>query len=54
MKGGFLMLPILELKDIRLSYHSISGETLAIDDISLDIKKGEFITIVGPSGCGNA
>ena len=49
------MLPILELKDIRLSYHSISEErTLAIDDISFDVKKGEFITIVGPSGCGNA
>jgi NitT/TauT family transport system ATP-binding protein len=25
---------------------------LAIDDVSLDVKRGEFIVVVGPSGCG--
>ena len=28
------------------------GDLLVLDDISFDIKKGEFICIVGPTGCG--
>ena len=30
------------------------GELLAVDDVSLDIRDGEFFTIVGPSGCGKS
>lgn len=28
------------------------GEKTALDDITLHVKKGEFITLLGPSGCG--
>lgn len=48
------MLPIVELKNINLSYHSPSGETTAITDLSFSVDKGEFISIVGPSGCGKS
>lgn len=48
------MLPIVELKNINLSYHSPSGETSAIRDLSFSVEKGEFISIVGPSGCGKS
>ncbi|GAA0651542.1 ABC transporter ATP-binding protein [Salarchaeum japonicum] len=28
------------------------GATTALDDVSLDVRDGEFFTLVGPSGCG--
>lgn len=44
----------LELKNICFSYHTLHGETKALENISFDVKKGEFIAIVGPSGCGKS
>lgn len=45
---------ILELKSITYAYHNMDGETPALTDISFAMKEGEFVAIVGPSGCGNA
>ncbi|MGH2695972.1 MAG: ATP-binding cassette domain-containing protein, partial [Actinomycetota bacterium] len=28
------------------------GDVVAVDDISLDILRGEFFSLLGPSGCG--
>ena len=39
----------LELKEIKKSF--TEGEAV-LDNISLEISKGEFITLLGPSGCG--
>lgn len=28
------------------------GDTLVVEDFNLEVKKGEFVTLLGPSGCG--
>ena len=28
------------------------GELLVLDDVSFDVEEGEFLCIVGPTGCG--
>ncbi len=36
----------------RRNRENLTEATNAVDDICLDVKEGEFVTIVGPSGCG--
>lgn len=48
------MSQIVELKSVVKNYHSPSGETKALDHLSLSINEGEFISIIGPSGCGKS
>ncbi len=39
--------------DVRLDRVSkLFGDTAAVDDLSLDIREGEFFSMLGPSGCG--
>ena len=45
---------VLQLKDICFSYHSLTGETIVLNNLSFSVKEGEFIAIVGPSGCGKS
>ena len=48
------MKPLLKIRDVSLSYHTISGETRALSHISFDLMPGEFLAVVGPSGCGKS
>lgn len=43
---------LLTLKNISKTYYTKEKETLAIENISLNIQKNKIIAIVGPSGCG--
>jgi taurine transport system ATP-binding protein len=44
--------PILELKNVSVTFNIKNGELGAVSNITLTVKRGEFICIVGPSGCG--
>lgn len=43
---------ILEVKNLRLYYHTNKGAVKALDDVSFDLYKGETLGLVGESGCG--
>ncbi len=43
---------LLEIKKLKLIYHSKEGENEALKDISFNVKSGELVSLVGPSGCG--
>ena len=45
---------VVELISINMLYHTMKEETLAIEDLNLDIYDGEILGIVGPSGCGKS
>ena len=45
---------LLEIRNLSKSYNTLDGEIKAIDNINLDVYEGDFIAIVGTSGCGKS
>ena len=41
---------MLALRDVTVRY----GDTVAVDDVSLDLAAGQVLAVLGPSGCGKS
>ena len=42
----------VEVQNVSVVYPSAENTVTALDRVSLDIREGEFISLIGPSGCG--
>ena len=45
---------LLQVQDLRVSYHTYAGEVQSVRGVSFAVEKGETLAIVGESGCGKS
>jgi oligopeptide transport system ATP-binding protein len=45
---------LLEVKDLRVSYHTYAGEVQSVRGVDFYLNEGETLAIVGESGCGKS
>ncbi|MBO6850290.1 MAG: ABC transporter ATP-binding protein [Marinobacter sp.] len=46
--------PHLELTSVQMAFETPSGPFIALDNVDLKIRKGEFVSLIGHSGCGKS
>jgi putative ABC transport system ATP-binding protein len=45
---------IIETENLTKIYRTDEIETTALNQVNLQLQKGEFVSIMGPSGCGKS
>ena len=45
---------LIKINNLKTIYGEEEGSILALDDINLEIRRGEFLCVLGPSGCGKS
>src|SRR4051794_11612543 len=46
--------PHIEVNEVRKEYESRGGRVLALDAVSLKVRRGEVVALIGKSGCGKS
>jgi NitT/TauT family transport system ATP-binding protein len=46
------LVPVVSLRKVRKVYSGAAGQRTALEDITFDVARGEFVCVVGPSGAG--
>jgi len=54
VNGGIWLVPAVSVENISKRYHTVEGEIPALENVSFEVSEGEFIGIVGPSGCSKS
>ena len=45
---------LLDIADLAVEFHTSAGIVRAVDGVSFQVKRGEFLAVVGESGCGKS
>ncbi len=43
---------VIDINDLSLTFKTNDGDVHALSNIDLEVKAGEFVSLIGPSGCG--